>query len=171
MKKIKQATVILGGTLGGIVGGTLSFTGKLAKIDFLDSLGKSVVESALYTGEITGDFVSGVGEIAIGKIKKDKRRIAIGKKDLKNGTGKITRNYISNFKLIGGCGAEIFCGALSKDKVRVIKGGKKMLKIIAVGAMTVGAIKLDEQKPKRKIKCKKYRRYRKCRKCKKEERS
>lgn len=144
MKKIKKISIIAGGTVGGTIGGTLSLVGKLSKSKLLDSLGESIIDSALYTGEIAGNFISGTADVAVGSVKKDEKKLESGRQDLKLGTKKIIDNYIESFKLIGGSGAEIANGVLRRDKVTIIKGGKRLFKILAIGALTVGAIKIDE---------------------------
>lgn len=144
MKKIKKISIIAGGTVGGIIGGTLSLVGKLSKSKLLDSLGENIIDSALYTGEIAGNFISGTADVAVGSVKKDEKKLESGRQDLKLGSKKIIDNYIESFKLIGGSGAEIANGVLRRDKVRIIKGGKRLFKILAIGALTVGAIKIDE---------------------------
>ncbi|MGP1570287.1 MAG: hypothetical protein ACTTH0_05135 [Eubacteriales bacterium] len=146
MRKIKKGAIIAGAVLGGAIGGTISFTGKLAKVKPLDSLGNNILNSFLYTGEIAGEFIAGGSDIAVGAIKKDRVRLKQGANNLKSGAGKIVNNYATNFKLIGGSGAEIISGVMKKDKVRIIKGGKRLAKIITVGMLSVGAIKIDDDK-------------------------
>lgn len=144
MKIIKKAGIIAGSIAGCAIGGTLSLTGKLTNIKPLDSLGQNIFNSFLYTGEIAGELISGASDITLGKIKKDEIRFQKGKTDLKTGGEKIIKNYISNFRLIGHGGAEIATGVLKHDKVRVIKGSKRLVKIFTVGILTVGAIKIED---------------------------
>ena len=74
MSKIKKGAIIAGAVLGGAIGGTISLTGKLTKIKTLDSLGESILNSFLYTGEIAGEFIAGGGDVAVGALKNDKAR-------------------------------------------------------------------------------------------------
>lgn len=150
MSKIKKGTIIAGGVIGGVIGGTISLTGKLTKIKPLDSLGESILNSFLYTGEIAGEFITGSSDVAIGAIKKDNKRLRKGKHNLKSGATKIINNYAHNFKLIGGSGLEIANGVMKRDKVRVIKGGKRLVKIVTVGMLSVGAIKIDDEEQESK---------------------
>lgn len=148
MSRIKKGAIIAGAVLGGTIGGTISLTGKLTKIKTLDSLGECILNSFLYTGEIAGEFIAGGGDVAVGAIKKDKARLKKGTGSLKSSTTKIVKNYATNFKLIGGSGMEIANGVMKRDKVRIIKGGKRLAKIIAVGMLSVGAIKIDDDDEK-----------------------
>lgn len=142
MDKVKKAGIIGGAIAGGLIGGTLSIAGHLAKNKFVDELGESIVDSTILTGSIAGQLASGTTDIIAGGIKKSQEHIERGKADLKSGGGRIVGNYVNNFKQIAGNSGEIIKGAKDGDFKRVLKGTKTLVKIAAIGAITVGAIKV-----------------------------
>lgn len=142
MDKVKKVGIIGGAIAGGLIGGALSIAGHLAKNKFVDELGESIVDSTILTGSIAGQLASGTTDIIAGGIKKSPDHIARGKADLKSGGGKIIGNYVNNFKQIAGNSGEILKGAKDRDFRRALKGVKTLAKIVAVGAITVGAIKV-----------------------------
>ncbi len=145
MKKIKKAGIIVGAVAGGIVGGTVSMIGKLSNVKFIEHIGTGIIDSTIYTGAIAGDLVCGATEIAVGTKKKDKGMIREGVNDLKSGGGKVADNVVGNVKLLASGGAEIAKGAVKRDRKRVSRGVKRLVKIIAVGVLTVGAIKISDE--------------------------
>jgi hypothetical protein len=112
----------------------------------VDQLGEGVVDSTILTGSIAGQLASGATDIVFGGIKKSKDHIKRGKSDLKAGGGKIVKNYIDNAKLILGNSGGIIMGAKERDAKKVLKGIKTLSKIVAIGAITVGAIKINSEK-------------------------
>ena len=78
-----------------------------------------------------------------GKIAKDNIKVRHGKDDVKAGCGKMVGNVVGNVKLVAENGGEIIKGARHMDKKRVVKGAKSLAKVVAVGMMTVGAIKIS----------------------------
>lgn len=150
MEKIKKAGIVTGAVVGGVIGGTVSVIGKLTNTEFIDELGESIVDSTLYTGEIAGNIVSGTSDVVTGKIKSDEERVEDGKSDLKNGGHQIVGNVVNNVKTIAHNSTDIVGGIKDKDPKRLAKGVKTLAKVVAVGAITVGAIKVkkSEDEPK-----------------------
>lgn len=144
MKKVKKAGIIIGATVGGVLGGTISVVGKMADNKFLDSLGNSIIDSTIYTGGIVGELGSGAAQVVHGKVKKKPYKVKAGMEDLKSGGGKVVGNVVNNVKLVAENGGEIVEGVKEMDKAKVVRGGKRLAKVAAVGMMTVGAIKIDD---------------------------
>jgi hypothetical protein len=65
------------------------------------------------------------------------------------GTGKrLVNNFVENVNYIADSSVEITTGILEKDKSRVVKSAKKLVKWAAVGAITVGVVKMaDSEEP------------------------
>ncbi len=143
MGKIKKAGIITGAVVGGVIGGAVSLTGKLAKNKTIDQIGSSIMDSTIYTGTIAGEVISGTADVVSGKIAKDNIKVRHGKDDVKAGCGKMVGNVVGNVKLVAENGGEIIKGARHMDKKRVVKGAKSLAKVVAVGMMTVGAIKIS----------------------------
>ena len=143
---IKKTAIIGGAVVGGLIGGAVSIAGHLAKNKFVDELGGNIVDSAILTGSIAGQIASGAADVVAGSIKKEPENIINGKEDLKVGGFRIVRNYVNNARLIIGNSGEIVKGAKSGDIKRVLNGAKTLGKIAAIGAITVGAIKIDPDK-------------------------
>lgn len=148
MDNLKKAGIIGGAVVGGVIGGAVSIVGHVAKNKFLDELGGNIVDSTILTGQIAGEAASGATDIVTGKIKGKPRRIYEGKKDLKRAGGKVVNNVVTNCKTIVSNSSEILEGVKEKDTKKIIKGAKTLGKIAAIGAITVGAVKVsgDESK-------------------------
>lgn len=145
MDLLKKAGIITGAAVGGVIGGTLSVVGKVADIKIIDNIGSSIVDSTIYTGSIAGDIASGTSEIIAGKATKNSDKVSNGVHDLKKGGGKVVGNFVNNFKLVANNGGEILEGVKERDTDRIKHGAKTLVKVTAVGLMTVGAIKIDEE--------------------------
>lgn len=145
MDTLKKAGIIAGAAVGGVIGGTLSVVGKVADIKIIDNIGSSIVDSTIYTGEIAGDIASGTTEVIAGKITKNPDKVTGGVQDLKDGGSKVVGNFVNNFKLITSNGGEILEGVRERDSEKIKHGAKSLAKVAAVGIMTVGAIKIDDE--------------------------
>lgn len=152
MDVIKKAGIIGGAVVGGIIGGTVSIIGHVAKNKFVDELGESIVDSTILTGTIAGQIASGAADMIKGSIQKEPECIDDGKKDLKAGGRKIINNYVTNAKLIVNNSGDIVKGVKDRDIKRVLNGAKTLGKMAAIGAITVGAIKIEPDKGKEKEK-------------------
>lgn len=146
MDTIKKAGIVGGAIVGGIIGGAISVAGHVSKNKFVDDLGANIIDSTILTGSIAGQLVSGTADLVSGGIKKDPNHLSQGKKDLKAGGGRIVGNYVSNAKLIINNSGDIIKGAKNRDIKKVLNGAKTLGKIVAIGAITVGAIKIEPDK-------------------------
>ncbi|MBE6035680.1 MAG: hypothetical protein E7222_13425 [Clostridiales bacterium] len=145
MDSLKKAGIIAGAAVGGVIGGTLSVVGKVADIKIIDSIGSSIIDSTIYTGSIAGDIASGTTEVITGKITKNPDKVGEGVQDLKEGGSKVVGNFVNNFKLVASNSGEILEGVKARDTEKIKHGAKTLAKVAAVGIMTVGAIKIDEE--------------------------
>jgi hypothetical protein len=148
MNNIKKAGIVAGAVTGGLIGGTVSLAGKLTKIKLMDELGEGIVDSALLTGEILGEAVSGTTDMLSGGVSKDRLKLEKGRRDLSSAAGKTVANVTSNIKDIGSHSSEILKGVKSKDGKRVMKGFKTLGKMAVIGFLTVGAIKINKKEEK-----------------------
>ncbi|MHC1723180.1 MAG: hypothetical protein AB9836_08260 [Aminipila sp.] len=144
MDTLKKAGIIAGAAVGGVIGGTISVVGKVADIKIIDNIGSSIIDSTIYTGEIAGDIASGTTEVITGKITKNPDKVNGGVKDLKSGGNKVVGNFVNNFKLVTSNGGEILEGVKKRDTEKIKHGAKTLAKVAAVGLVTVGAIKIDD---------------------------
>mgnify|MGYP000860855979 CR=1 FL=1 len=142
MDTIKKAGIIGGAIVGGVLGGAVSVIGHVSHNKFLDELGGSIVDSTILTRQIAGE-ASGATDLVVGKIKHKPKHIRQGKKDLINAGEKVVNNFITNTKTIIDNSGEIIEGVREKDKVKIVNGAKTLGKIVAIGTITVGAIKLE----------------------------
>lgn len=145
MDTLKKAGIIAGAAVGGVIGGTLSMVGKVADIKIIDSIGTSIIDSTIYTGTIAGDIASGTTEVITGNVTKNPDKVHHGIKDLKNGGSKIVGNFVDNFKLVAENSGEILEGVKARDSNKIKHGVKTLAKVTAIGLITVGAIKLDDE--------------------------
>lgn len=144
MKSLKKAGIIGGAVVGCVIGGTISVIGKVSNKKFVDQLGSSIVDSTIMTGDIVGTVASGATEVISGVVKKDIPQKTKGKKELKKAGGKVVDNFVDNFKTVADSGEEIFNGVKKRDHKKVVKSVKRLAKVIIIGAITVGAIKLND---------------------------
>ncbi len=142
MNNLKRAGIIGGALIGGLVGGAVSIIGHVSKKKFLDELGDSIIDSTILTGEIAGEAASGATDMVMGKIKKKPVFIRRGKKSVKNAGRKVVKNFVTNCKTILDSSSEMVDGVKQKDTKRIIGGAKTLGKIAAIGAITVGAVKV-----------------------------
>lgn len=150
MDAFKKAGIIGGAVVGGVIGGTVSIIGHLAKNKFLDELGGNIVDSTILTGQIAGQAASGATDLIAGGIKRSPKRLLSGKQDLKEAGSKVVQNYVSNAKLIVENSGEILDGVRHRDPTKIKNGAKTLGKIVTIGTITVGAIKVkpeDTKKP------------------------
>lgn len=146
MKTIKKAGIIGGAITGGIIGGAVSVIGRLAGRKTIENIGESVVDSMIYAGSIAGNLASGATDLMAGNIRKDKEQMEDGLDDLKDGGKMLVGNWVHNAKLVLGEGGDIFQGAREGDREKIKEGFKTIGQIVVVGALTVGAIKLKQDK-------------------------
>lgn len=145
VNKIKKAGIITGAVVGGTIGGTISLVGKMTNQKFIDELGESVVDSTILTGGIAGDIASGATNVVSGKIKKSRRKVKEGKSELKSAGNQIVGNFVNNVQTIVDNSGEILEGVKEKDRRKVLRGAKTLAKVVAVGAITVGAVKVKPE--------------------------
>jgi len=146
MKKLKQAGVAAGAVMGGVIGGTVSFVGKVARQPEIDQLGENIMDSAILTGEIAGHAMSGAADVVTGAVKRDKNVIKAGGRDLKKAGVAVGKNVMANASVVLMEAGNVAIGVKTGDKARVVKGLKTMGKMAAIEFLTVGAIKMDDEK-------------------------
>lgn len=147
MNNIKKAGIITGAVVGGAIGGTISFIGKMTNQKFIDELGESVVDSTILTGGIAGEVASGATNMISGKIQSSSRKVEEGKEDLKSAGTQVVQNFVNNVQTVVDNSGEILEGVKEKDKRKIIRGAKTLAKVVAVGAITVGTIKIKPEDP------------------------
>jgi hypothetical protein len=147
MKIIKKIGVTAGAVVGGVIGGSVSMVGKLSGVKFVDELGESIVDSAIYTGSIAGNIVGGTVDVAVGKLTGDEGQTRAGADDVKVGGRQITDNIVGNVKTVAENGMDIALGIKEMDGKRVARGAKTLAKVVVVGALTVGAIRVKKSEP------------------------
>ena len=145
MNKIKKTGIVTGAVVGGVIGGTISFIGKVSNQKFIEELGESVVDSTILTGGIAGDVASGATNVISGKIKKSNRKVREGKEELVSAGTQVVDNFVGNVKTVVDNSGDIIEGVKKKDKQKILQGAKTLVKVIAVGAITVGAIKIKPE--------------------------
>lgn len=151
MNNIKKAGIITGAVVGGIIGGAISVVGKVSKKKFIDELGESIVDSTILTGGIAGDIASGATHVVSGKIERKPIKVEEGKNDLKSAGGKVVNNFVTNAKTILNQSGEIVDGVKKRDGKKIVRATKTLAKIVAVGTITVGAIKVKPEVPEEDI--------------------
>src|SRR5665648_831386 len=144
MDLIKKTGILTGAVIGGVIGGTLSVIGKVAKIKIIDDIGESVVDSTILTGTIAGNLASGTTDLLAGKIQHDQHLVNEGVTDLKDTGHKVVNNFVGNVKLVAKSGDEILIGVKQRNRHKVTGGVKSLVKVVSVGVLTVGAIKIKE---------------------------
>lgn len=152
MNNIKKAGIITGAVVGGAIGGTISLIGKMTNQKFIDDLGESVVDSTILTGGIAGDIASGTTNVISGKIQKSRNKVDEGKDELKSAGYQVVDNFVNNVQTVVDNSSEILEGVKEWDGKKIIHGAKTLAKVVAVGAITVGAIKIkpEEEVPYKK---------------------
>jgi hypothetical protein len=148
MKTIKKIGVAAGAVVGGVVGGSVSLAGKLSGVKFIDELGESIIDSAIYTGGVAGNIVSGTTDVIVGKLTDDEALFHDGTGDLKAGGKQIAGNIVDNVKTIAESGGEIAVGVKEMDGKRITRGAKTLAKVAAVSAVTVGAVRVKKSDDK-----------------------
>jgi len=143
MDNIKKAGIIGGAVAGGIIGGAVGILGRVTKIKVLEELGDNIVDSTILTGQIAGDVVSGAAGLVLGGLKGDIEEVKEGAGDLKDAGGKVIDNFVNNAKTVIDNSGEILEGVKNRDGQRILNGAKTLGKIAAIGAITVGAIKVS----------------------------
>ena len=148
MDSIKKTGIIAGAVVGGVVGGGISVIGKVAKMKIVDDIGASITSSSILTGALAGELVSGTADAVSGKLAKNPSRTKDGLNDLKDCGKQVVNNFFTNVHYLADNGGEIAAGIKGRDKGKIVGGAKKLAKIAAVGAITVGAIKMTDSDEK-----------------------
>jgi len=148
MKRIKEAGIAIGAVAGGIIGGAVSLAGKLSKVEVIEELGDGIVDSAILTGGLVGEALSGTADMVSGGIKKDAKRVAEGKREIKHAAKTTIGNAVHNIGMIGESGVEIAGGLARGDSEKALKGIKTLAKMAAIGLVTVGAVKISHKEEK-----------------------
>lgn len=144
MNSLKKAAIFMGALTGGVLGGSITLAGKMTKVDFLDELGEGIIDSALLTGEIIGEVISGTADIVAGGLTKDQEKIRCGGDELGHAGKQVVGNAVMNLRMMGENGGEIFRGIKNKDKARTLSAVKTLAKMATIGAVTFGAIQLKK---------------------------
>ena len=142
MDSLKKTGIIAGAVVGGVVGGGISLVGKLSRVKTIDDVGASVVSSSILMGGLTGEIASGTALAVSGKVTKNPSKTKEGLGELKGVGKQMVNNIVENVSYIADAGSEITTGILQKDKKRVVKSAKRFAKWVAVGAITVGVVKM-----------------------------
>lgn len=145
MNNIKKAGIITGAVVGGVIGGTISVIGKVTKKKFIDELGESVVDSTILTGGIAGDIASGTANVISGKIQHQQEKLEEGKTELKSAGSQVVQNFVNNVKTVVDNSGEILEGVKEKDGNKILRGTRTLAKVVVVGALTVGTIKIKPE--------------------------
>lgn len=151
LNNIKKTGIIAGAVVGGVIGGTLSVIGKVSKTKFIDDLGESIVDSTILTGGIAGNIASGTTHLMSGAIQKEAAKVEEGKQDLKEAGGQVVGNFVTNTKTVLNQSGEILDGVKKRDGKKVVRATKTLAKIVAVGAITVGAVKVKVEDTEEEI--------------------
>jgi hypothetical protein len=148
MKKnsIRKAGIIAFAVIGGTMGGGVSLTGKMFKNKYIEHLGEDMIDSALFTGELVGEAFGGVNDIIAGKIKNDKERTNDGIESLKEFTKDSIHNVATNLSLIGEKSEEAIVSLIENDKSKALEAAKTLGEILFIGTLTMGAIKINQNK-------------------------
>jgi hypothetical protein len=145
VNNIKKAGIITGAVVGGAIGGTISFIGKMTNQKFIDELGESVVDSTILTGGIAGDIASGATNVISGTVQSSKIKVEEGKDELKSAGTQVVENFVNNVQTVVDNSGEILEGVKKKDTKKIMRGAKTLAKVVAVGAITVGVIKVKPE--------------------------
>jgi hypothetical protein len=81
-----------------------------------------------------------------GKIQKSRHKIEEGKDELKSAGSQVVQNFVDNVQTVVDNSGEILEGVKEKDHKKILRGAKTLAKVAAVGAITVGAIKIKPEK-------------------------
>ena len=145
-EKIKKAGIISGAIVGGVLGGTVSVVGHVARSKFLEELGDSIIDSTILTGQIAGSAVSGAAQLVTGGVKRNAVDISEGKQDLKDAGGQVIDNFVTNAKTMIDNSGDILDGVRTGNGRKILRGAKTLGKFAVIGAVTVGAVKLAPEK-------------------------
>lgn len=147
MDVLKKTGIVAGAVIGGTIGGILSVAGRITNKKIIDNVGESVVDSFIYFGSIAGGLASGAADVVVGNLREDVSQVDTGLDQIVDGGKKLVGNWIHNIKLVAGEGKHVVKGIKTKDIKQVKQGIRTMGRIAAVGAMTVGAIRLKDEDP------------------------
>ncbi|MDR1571666.1 MAG: hypothetical protein LBS32_03995 [Clostridiales Family XIII bacterium] len=147
MDGVKKAGILAGALVGGVIGGSVSVIGKLARVRLVDEIGESIVDSGIYTGSVVGNIAGGAIDAVVGKVANDSERFEGGVGDIKEGGRQVVDNLVDNVKLVVENGGEMLAGAAKMDGKRAARGARTLAKVVAVGAITVGAIRVKKPDP------------------------
>ena len=142
MDTLKKTGIVAGAVIGGVIGGGISLVGKLTRVKVVDDIGSSITSSSILTGEMAGKLVSGAADVASGALMKNPEKAGEGFSDLKFCGKQVTGNFVENIRYLTDSGSEIVSGVKAKDPGKAAGSVKKLAKWLAVGAITVGAIKM-----------------------------
>lgn len=143
MGKIKRIGIGAGIIVGSVVGGTVSFIGKMADKKEIDRLGENIMDSTILTGEIAGSAASGLTRIVAGTLKREAGQVRKGKRELGSVGERVLENAVENVRNVADQGEEILAGVKTHDRCRVNRGLRTLGKMAVVGMLTVGAVKVD----------------------------
>jgi len=149
METLKKAGICAGAALGGVVGGTVSLVGKVIRQPEIDQLGETIMDSAILTGEIAGHALSGTADVITGAVRRDKKSLKSGGRDLKRAGGAVVKNVAANASILLSEAGNVAIGVKTGNRAQVVRGLKTMGKMAAVEFFTVGAVKMDN--PEKKV--------------------
>ena len=144
MNIIKKAAITAGAVAGGVIGGTVALAGKMTGAGVVEELGDGIVDSAIMTGELVGEALSGTADMVAGGIRKDADQVAEGRHELQHAVKTTIGNAVNNIRIIGSSSAGIVGGMVHGDRQKVVCGLKNLGKMAAIGLVTVGVVKATQ---------------------------
>lgn len=135
----KELGSLIGTVAGVVVGGAVAVVGQVTDSELIKEIGGEVYKSSISAGHLMGKAADGAADVVAGMISQDQKAVNQGIEALGDTTNKIIVGAISEVGNMAYHTLDVVEGVVERDKQKVIKAGKNLVKVTAVSLLTIGA--------------------------------
>lgn len=136
----KELGEAVGKTVGGIVGGTVSLIGDLVDSDTIRDIGICTYRVTANTGMQVGKFADGAAKCVGAILSDDGEKFTDGAKEMIDTAAETVVGMGKGIAQTVTVGIDGIDAVLSGDEQRVIDTGKKLVKVVAIGALSFSVL-------------------------------
>lgn len=140
MGVIKALGSFAGKLAGGVVGGTVELVGEVTKSNFIKEIGQGVYKASSKSGELLGRMAEGTVDTVVGTISDNTKLANKGKKQFVDAASDTIKGTIYGTVNVVKKGIDTTSAILDGDKEKTVECVKDIVKIVAVGALSISVI-------------------------------
>ena len=136
----KELGALAGGITGIVVGGAVHIAGEVTDSKFLKEVAEGVYQASAKSGELLGEMADGTANAVVGLVTQDDELINKGGKEFSRAAEESITRIGKGIAYTATKGINTLDAVLDGDTDKAIECGKDLIKIAAIGALSVGVI-------------------------------